>query len=288
MHLVKNDELRIKNEELLLHHSSIELPKTVLTIAGHDPTSGAGVTSDLKTFQYFGVYGLSVITALTVQNTHGVIAVNPVDASIVKAQLDALASDMHIDGIKIGMLPNEGILKCVASFVADHPAHIVLDPILATSNGVRLLNRRGIAVLKRELLPLTEMITPNYPETVLLTEITLDSDEKVFDAAEKLQKMGARNVLIKGGHSEDQEYSRDFFLEEWFYEWLNAPRSPKQVHGTGCLVSAAIAALLASGDGERQSVICAKNFVTKMIKGAIAFGSGQELFRHTNIEPFFA
>src|ERR1700733_8513804 len=127
MHTSNNEELRIKNEELLLYGSSF-LPKTVLTIAGHDPTSGAGVTSDLKTFQHFGVYGLSVITALTVQNTAGVISVNPIDAALVEAQLDALASDIHIDAIKIGMLASKEIVSCVASFISKHSIPTVFDP----------------------------------------------------------------------------------------------------------------------------------------------------------------
>jgi len=281
MYTVNNDELGIRNEELILQDSSF-FPKTVLTIAGHDPTSGAGITSDLKTFQHFGVYGLSVVTALTVQNTLAVFSANPVDAAIVDAQLDVLASDIHIDAIKIGMLASEEIISCVARFISKRSILTVLDPIIASSNGVRLLSDNAITVLKRDLLPLVKIITPNIPEAALLTGKLLDSDEMIMEAALMLHGMGAKNVLIKGGHSEDSMSSSDLFFDGTDFEWISAARIAKQVHGTGCLLSSAIASLFANGFSVRESVIRAKKFVTEMLENAMALGRGQELFQHEN------
>jgi hydroxymethylpyrimidine/phosphomethylpyrimidine kinase len=291
MNPIKNESAtaeRIKNEELLLRNSSFELPKTVLTIAGHDPTSGAGITSDLKTFQYFGVYGVSVITAVTVQNTLGVISVVPISAKLVEAQLNTLASDIKIDVVKIGMLASEEIVSCVARFVAKLSVPIVLDPIIASSNGVGLLSDNGISVLKRDLFPLVDIITPNLPEASKLTGLPLDSDKQVIKAAERLHEMGAKNILIKGGHSNDSVSSSDLFFDGRDVEWISASRLAKQVHGTGCLLSSSIASLLATGYSMRESVIFAKNFVTEMMENAVSLGGGRELFQHENPKSYDA
>jgi hydroxymethylpyrimidine/phosphomethylpyrimidine kinase len=287
MYQNNNEELGIRNEELLLQDSSY-LPKTVLTIAGHDPTSGAGITSDLKTFQHFGVYGLSVITALTVQNTRCVISVNPIDAALVEAQLEALAIDIHIDSIKIGMLASEEIVSCVVRFLSKHSAPVVLDPIIASSNGVNFLNNKTISILKRDLLPLVDLITPNYPEAWLITGQLLNSNEKIIDAAHALNRMGAKNVLIKGGHSKDDVNSSDLFYDGDEFEWISSPRIAKHVHGTGCLLSASIASLLAKGVPMRESAIFAKDFVTEMMESAVALGRGQQLFQHEFSKSFDA
>jgi hydroxymethylpyrimidine/phosphomethylpyrimidine kinase len=285
MNPIKNEELRMKNEGSLLHSSSF-IPKTVLTIAGHDPTSGAGITSDLKTFQHFGVYGLSVITALTVQNTHGVISVSPVDVKLIESQLDALANDFEIEVIKIGMLASEEIVSCVARFVSNHSALVVLDPIIASSNGVRLLSNNAIDRLKSDLLPFVDIITPNYPEASILTGLSVDSNEVAIQAAQILYEMGAKNVLIKGGHSNDRDFSSDLFFDGLDFEWISAPRSPKQVHGTGCLLSASIASFFAKGLSMRESVICAKKYINEMMENAISLGGGRELFQHEFSKSF--
>jgi hydroxymethylpyrimidine/phosphomethylpyrimidine kinase len=259
-------------------HSS-ECPVVVLCIGGSDPTGGAGIQADLKTFQHFGVHGLSVVTAVTVQNTSGVISTNPVSEELVRTQLAALANDIKIDAIKIGMLTTADVVRVVAEFVRTQNVPTVLDPIIVSSNGIRFLDDDAIAILKKELLPLVTIITPNIPESEIFTGLRMETGDSIIHASLLLHDVGAKAMLIKGGHATGDE-SRDLFYDGLGIEWLSAPRIAKQVHGTGCLLSSAIASYLATGMTLRNSVIEAKKFITSMLEQALPLGSGQEIFQY--------
>ncbi len=259
--------------------SPAERPRVVLSIGGSDPTSGAGIQADLKTFQYFDVHGLSVITAITVQNTSGVLSTNPVSVELVQAQLAALASDITFDAIKIGMLTSAEVVRAVAEFVASHNVPTVLDPIIASSNGVTFLDESAIECLKNELIPLVTIVTPNVPETERLTGLHIETDDSIIHASLLLHDLDVKAMLIKGGHADGNE-SKDLFYDGLAIEWLTAPRSAKQVHGTGCLLSSAIASGLANGLPLYDAVHNAKAFISSMLNGATSFGSGQEIFQY--------
>jgi hydroxymethylpyrimidine kinase/phosphomethylpyrimidine kinase len=256
-------------------------PRVVLTIGGSDPTGGAGIQADLKTFQHFGVHGLSVITAVTVQNTTGVISTNPVSAELVQAQLNALSEDIAIDAIKIGMLTTADVVEVVADFVKEQNAPVVLDPVLASSDGFCFLNEEAIRMLLRRLCPFVSLITPNIPEASLLTGTVIISEAAMQQAALRIIEEGVKAVLLKGGHATGPE-ARDLFFYGTEIEWLTAPRSAKQVHGTGCVLSSAIASGLAVGMPMRDSIIAAKEFITEMIEAAAPLGRGQEIFQFTS------
>ncbi len=251
----------------------------VLSIGGSDPTGGAGIQADLKTFQHFGIHGLSVVTAVTVQNTSGVFSTNPISAEIVHAQLTTLAHDIKFDAIKIGMLTTPEVVQVVAEFVATQNVPTVLDPVIASSNGISFLDENAIETLRNELMPLATIITPNLPETEHLTRLQIETEDSIIHASLLLHDMGAKAMLIKGGHAEG-ETSRDLFYDGLGIEWLSALRSAKRVHGTGCVLSSAIASSLATGTTLRASVLEAKQFITSMMDRAMPLGSGQEIFQY--------
>jgi len=261
--------------------SSSERPPVVLSIGGSDPTGGAGIQADLKTFQHFGVHGLSVITAITVQNTRGVISTNSVSAELVEAQLNALSDDIAIDAIKIGMMTTMEIVDVVANFVKKHRMPTVLDPILASSNGVGFLDEAALEALKNTLCPLASIVTPNIPEASALTGVFINSEADMLQAALRLMEAGAQSVLIKGGHAAGPD-ARDLFFDGSEIEWISAPRSAKRVHGTGCVLSSAIASGLALGMPMREAVQIAKDFITEMIEQAVPMGRGQDIFQFTS------
>ncbi len=260
--------------------SSSERLRVVLTVGGSDPTGGAGMQADLKTFQSFGIHGLSVITAVTVQNTRGVISANPVSAEVVAAQLAALADDITIDAIKIGMLATKDVVEVVSDFVTQQQVPTVLDPVLASSNGIQFLDKGASDNLLRRLCPLASLITPNIPEASALTGISIQSEDDMARAALLLIEEGAQSVLLKGGHAKGPE-SRDLLYDGSEFEWLSAPRSTKRVHGTGCVLSSAIASGLALGMPIREAVRLAKDFITQMIEQAAPLGVGQQIFQFT-------
>jgi hydroxymethylpyrimidine/phosphomethylpyrimidine kinase len=262
---------------LYVNGRSSERPPVVLTIGGSDPTGGAGIQADLKTFQHFVVHGLSVVTAVTVQNTSGVLSTNPVSAELVRAQLAALISDIKIDAIKIGMLTTAEVVHVIAEFVAAHNIPTVLDPIIASSNGVRFMDDDAIEILTKELLLLATIVTPNLPETEHLTGLKMGAEDSIIHASLLLHDNGAKAMLIKGGHASG-DTSRDLFYDGLGIEWLSAPRSSKHVHGTGCLLSSAIASYLAKGTPLRDAVLGAKEFITAMLEHAAPLGSGQQIF----------
>jgi hydroxymethylpyrimidine/phosphomethylpyrimidine kinase len=255
-----------------------------LTIAGSDSGGGAGIQADLKTFAALGVYGASVITALTAQNTRGVAAIHDVPAQFVAAQIDAVLGDFAVGAVKIGMLGRAELVAAVAAGLARWQArNIVLDPVLVASSGERLLAPDAIAALKRDLIPRARLVTPNIPEAAALLGVEPASDEAQMQAqAERLLALGAKAVLLKGGHGGGSE-SVDLLVDESSVTRLAAPRlSTRNTHGTGCTLSSAIAAGLAKGHDFAIAVRDAKDFVTAAIAAAdrLAVGHGHGPLHH--------
>lgn len=232
--------------------------KIVLTIAGSDPSGGAGIQSDLRTFAALGVVGISVITALTVQNSQGVQSVHPVDADLVAAQLNALLEDTQVDAVKIGMLGGAAQVRVVADALRRfRPPNVVLDPVLASTGGVPLLDDAGRRALLEELLPLCDLVTPNLSE------------------AEALGTLHAPAVLIKGGHREGEPID-ELVLASGERVCFGGPRvSTRHTHGTGCLLSSAIAALLARGQTLPQAIGQAKALLTEALQIPVIVGKGR-------------
>ena len=242
----------------------------ILTIAGSDSGGGAGIQADLKTFAALGAYGCSVIAALTAQNTRAVTAIHEVPPQFVAAQLDAVFDDIEIAAVKIGMLSSRGVIEVVAAGLERHRAqNVVLDPVMVAKSGARLLRADAIEALKERLLPLATLITPNLPEAGDLLGIEAPRDEAgMTAAAAALRALGPKAVLVKGGHLEDA-YSVDILDDGGAPLTLVAPRiATGNTHGTGCTLSAAIAALLGKGLPLRDAVRAAKAYLTDALRAA--------------------
>ena len=249
----------------------------VLTIAGSDSSGGAGIQADLKTFTVFRVYGMSAITALTAQNTFGVSGVHPLPASFVRAQIDAVVSDIGVDAAKTGMLFDGEIVRVVAAAVREHniPA-LVVDPVMTSqSGGTALLHDDAREALLQELIPLATLITPNVPEAEQLTGMKIGSVADMGRVARRLVERGARACLLKGGHL-DGDQAVDVFDDGTWVRQLRTPRARSaHTHGTGCQLSAAIAACLAQGRSLDEAVEIGKQFITTAIQNGLAIGRGQ-------------
>jgi hydroxymethylpyrimidine/phosphomethylpyrimidine kinase len=243
----------------------------VLTIAGSDSGGGAGIQADLKTFSALGVYGASVITALTAQNTRAVTAIHDVPPEFVVAQLDAVFDDIRFAAVKIGMLSTPAVIEAVSDGLRRHRAsNIVLDPVMVAKSGDRLLRAEAIATLKGRLLPLATVITPNLPEAAVLLgmEAPPRDEAGMIDAAARLRELGPQAVLLKGGHMECED-AIDVFDDGAEPITLAATRiATRNTHGTGCTLASAIAALLARGLPLREAVREAKAYVTEAIHAA--------------------
>jgi hydroxymethylpyrimidine/phosphomethylpyrimidine kinase len=255
-----------------------------VTIAGSDSSGGAGIQADLKTFSALGVYGASVITALTAQNTRGVTAIHDVPPPFVAAQMDAVFSDLDVKAVKIGMLSRPDIIVAVADGLARHgQSNVVLDPVMIAGSGDRLLAPDAVDVLRRVLIPRALVITPNLPEAAaLLDSAPAQSEAEMRDQAERLLALGPKAVLIKGGHAEGAE-SVDLLVEPTTFARLAAERiATANTHGTGCTLSSAIAAGLAKGHGLAEAVRLAKAYVTACIAASdrLAIGSGHGPVHH--------
>jgi hydroxymethylpyrimidine/phosphomethylpyrimidine kinase len=254
-----------------------------LTIAGSDSSGGAGIQADLKTFAAFGVYGASVITALTAQNTSGVSAIHRVPADFVTAQIDAVFSDLDIQAVKIGMVAQLATIDAIVAGlirwspgVADSTAsHIVLDPVMVATSGDRLLAADAVEALRKKLIPRASLITPNLPEAAaLLNEPVASGEAEIESQGKRLLAMGCPAVLIKGGHGQGTE-SIDYLVRSSGTVALAAPRiATKNTHGTGCSLSSAIAAGLARGENLETAVRHAKAWVSAAIAAADQLGVG--------------
>ena len=252
----------------------------VLTIAGSDSGAGAGIQADLKTFAALGVYGTSVITAVTAQNTRGVFETLVLPLDLVAAQIDAVAKDIGAHAVKTGMLANSAIIEVVAEKVREHRlANLVVDPVLNATAGKALLRGDAVKTLCDYLLPLAAVVTPNIPEAERLTGMRLHDLRSIKKAAERILAMGPRSVVIKGGHRRGP--ATDFFYDGKRFREISARRiHTKNTHGTGCTFSAAIAANLARGMELENAVIQAKRYVTRAIQGSLDVGKGAGPLHH--------
>lgn len=258
-----------------------------VTIAGSDSSGGAGIQADLKTFSALGVYGASVIAALTAQNTRGVTAIHDAPPDFIAAQMDAVFSDLKVSAVKIGMLSRPEAIRVVAEGLRRWSASpVVLDPVMVAASGARLLETSAVETLKAELLPLADIVTPNLPEAAALLGTGVAEDEGAMRAqAEQLLALGARAVLMKGGHGEGPE-SVDLLVTPDGVSRHTAPRhATRNTHGTGCTLSSAIAAELAKGQPLPEAVAHAKRYIT----GAIAAADWLDVGKgHGPVHHFFA
>ncbi len=246
--------------------------RRLLSIAGSDSGGGAGVQADLKTFAALGCFGTTAITALTAQNTTGVRAIHAVPLDVLAAQIDAVVEDLGVDAVKIGMLHSAPTIQTVAVALERHGLHrVVLDPVMVATSGAALIDPSSIAALVSLLFPRALLVTPNLDEAAMLVGRPLHSEADMAAAAQQLLDMGARAVLLKGGHLAGDTVA-DLLLQPGVAPlWLRAPRiATHNTHGTGCTLSSAIAAFLALGDGLPQAVRLAREYV----RGALAAGAG--------------
>ena len=257
--------------------------KQVVTIAGSDSGGGAGIQADLKTFQEREVFGMSVLTAVTAQNTLGVQDVHPVPLEMVEAQWESLFADFDISAMKTGMLVNGEYMKLLARLYWKHrEIPLVIDPVMIAKGGHALMEDDAVTVMKEEFIPLATLITPNIPEAEALTGIVIQSKEDMKAAAYALRKSGCQNVVIKGGHSWDTDYSEDFLLlKEGKEVWLKSERIQTQdTHGTGCTFAACITAELAKDSDVEAAVRVAKAYIQAAIKEGLAIGHGHGPTNH--------
>ena len=254
--------------------------KTAMTIAGSDSGGGAGIQADLKTFAALGVYGSSALTAVTAQNTLGVTAVVELSPDVVAAQIDAVMSDIGADAVKTGMLANSAIIRTVAEKVGEHAiGNLVVDPVMVAKGGDRLLREEAVDALRNLLLPLAAVVTPNLPEASVLVGRSVESLEDARRAARDIVDMGARSVVVKGGHLQGDAI--DVFYDGAQFRELAAPRiETTSTHGTGCTFASAIAAGLAQGMGMDDAVARAKEYVTEAIRSALPLGGGHGPLHH--------
>jgi hydroxymethylpyrimidine/phosphomethylpyrimidine kinase len=250
-----------------------------LTVAGSDPSGGAGIQADLKTFHQFRTYGTAVLTLLTVQNTTGVLCSEPVRPSLVRAQLMALLADLPPDAVKIGALGSSGAVTSLAEVLEATRCPVVLDPVLASSSGTPLLSERARRLLVRRLLPRASLVTPNLAEASALLGCRVESLIEMERAAVAIAGLGAHAVLVKGGHRDGEPI--DVLWEEGRISHLKGRRvQTTSTHGTGCTLSAGIAAMLAHRATLRLAVETAKRFVTEALESAPGLGSGHGPLNH--------
>jgi hydroxymethylpyrimidine/phosphomethylpyrimidine kinase len=256
----------------------MKIPKA-LTIAGSDSGGGAGVQADLKTFSAFRVFGMSVLTAVTAQNSMGVHGVETLPPEFVAKQLESVLSDFGADAAKTGMLSTAAIITAVAATLREHRVEkLVVDPVMIAKSGAPLLRPDARETLIRELLPLALVVTPNLHEASVLAEIPVTSRGEVEEAARIVHRLGPRFVLVKGGHLKGE--ALDLLFDGRSFIPFSAPRIDVDAHGTGCTFSAAITAALANGVALPQAVARAKAYVTATIREAFAAGRGARALKH--------
>ncbi len=260
-------------------------PPIALTIAGSDSGGGAGIQADLKTFSALGVYGASVITVLTAQNTRGVDAIFEISADFIKQQIDTVVSDLNVDAVKLGMLYRPAIIEEVAQSLQRHNiGHLVLDPVMVAKSGDPLLQDEAVDTLKSVLIPMASIITPNIPEAArLLRRKPENVATNMQNAAERLLSLGCGAVLLKGGHHTTESASIDVFHDGNKAVKLTGARyRTRNTHGTGCTLASAVCAFLAKKNGLNQSVKLAKQYISSAINAAdtLNIGTGQGPVHH--------
>jgi hydroxymethylpyrimidine/phosphomethylpyrimidine kinase len=250
-----------------------------LTIAGSDSGGGAGIQADLKTFAALDVYGMSAVTAITAQNTEGVRAALDLPAELVEEQIDAVLEDIGADAAKTGMLSNSAIIEAVAGRIHKWQLRVVVDPVMRAKGGAPLLQPEAVTTIRTILLPLAEVVTPNIPEAEALTEKHIETVEDMRSAARAIYDLGARHVVVKGGHRSGDALDIYFDGSEIFE--LRAERiQTRHTHGTGCTFSSAIAAFLARGLPVSKAIFEAKYYITEAIRYAPGLGHGHGPTEH--------
>ncbi len=285
---MKND-LEIRNTEL-------EVPKVCLTIAGLDPSGGAGIVADIETFTAFGCYATCAITSLTFQNTTGVFGAVHQTAATVRGQIEPILQDFDIAALKTGMLPTREIIEATAHIIRENNLNnLVVDPVVRSTSGYDLIDDEALRVLIEELFPLSSIVTPNLPEAERIARMKIENEADIGKAARIMQSYGAKNVLIKGGHfyseqlavSSEQSKAKRLKARDFLYVGEKEVQifeaeyiATTATHGTGCTLSAAIAANLALGENLVKSVEIAKKFVTEAIRTAPFLGNGHSSVNH--------
>lgn len=247
--------------------------KKVLTIAGSDSCGGAGIQADLKTMSALGVYGMSVITAVTAQNTTGVYEVQEIDKKVIEAQIRCIFEDIQVDAVKIGMVSNAEIIKIIRELLIEYKAkNIVLDPVMVSKSGYFLLKPEAVNELKN-LISIADIVTPNIPEAEVLTGLKIINQQDMELAALNISKLGVKNVLVKGGHRCND--ANDVLLTDGIFVTINGHRiATKNTHGTGCTLSSAIASYIAKGHLVKEAVALSKEYITKAIENSFPIGKG--------------
>lgn len=258
--------------------------KRALTIAGSDSGGGAGIQADLKTFAARGVFGMSVLTALTAQNTLGVHGVHEVPPDFIALQIDAVIRDLGVDAVKTGMLSNASIIEIIAAKVREHHlAPLVVDPVMIAKSGAPLLREEARTALMHTLLPLATVVTPNLHEARVLSGIDITTLEEMRRAAQAIHRLGARYVVVKGGHLPETMEAIDVLYDGSTFQEFRAPRiETKNTHGTGCTFASAIAAELAKGNSVAQAVRLAKDYLTAILQASatLSLGHGHGPLNH--------
>lgn len=254
--------------------------KTCLTIAGSDSSGGAGIQADLKTMTVNGVYAMSVITALTAQNTQGVTGILDVSPEFINEQMDAVFTDIYPDAIKIGMVSSPEIVEAIASSLEKFQAkNIVLDPVMVATSGAKLLKEEAMDSLINRLIPLADVITPNIPEGEILSGMEIKSEDDMQKAAELIGDKYDCAVLLKGGHSIND--ANDLLYRDGKFKWFRSERiDNKNTHGTGCTLSSAIAANLSKGVDLDEAILKAKNYLTEALRAGLDLGKGSGPLMH--------
>jgi len=253
---------------------------SALAIAGSDPTGGAGIQADLKTFAALGVYGMSAVTAITAQSTRGVAESAVLPADVVTAQVEAIAGDSTVDAVKVGMLGTAAIVEAVAAAIEElELPSLVLDPVIAASSGARLLDDDGVQAMLLRLMPLCRVITPNIPEAEALSGCRIGSAADIRKAAERLVDMGAESVIVTGGHAPGADVVDVFFDGVQFVE-LHGRRVDARAHGTGCTYASAVAAGLARGQSVTAAAAEAQRYVAGALAHSLSIGKGARVLNH--------
>lgn len=256
----------------------------VLTIAGSDSSGGAGIQADLKTMSAIGVFGTSAITAITAQNTCEVRAIQGIDPAIVRQQIEAVLDDLPCHTVKLGMLYARPTIEAIADCLAHYPIdHIVLDPVMVSTSGCRLIEEEAIEAVKSLLLPRATLVTPNIPETEILSGIPVTNEQDMELAAERLFQTGCRAVLIKGGHLDGADSYDLLFTPQASPMCYTSPRiATRNTHGTGCTFSSAIASYLALGLTLPEAVAAAKSYLTRALEAGadVSIGHGHGAVNH--------
>lgn len=254
--------------------------RKALTIAGSDSSGGAGIQADIKTMTMNGVYAMSAITALTAQNTTGVMAITEMTPKFLKQQIDAVFEDIRPDAVKIGMVSNGELIEAIAERLRFFKAeNIVADPVMVATSGARLIDEKAVETLKRELLPLATVVTPNIPEAEVLADMRILTEKDMEEAAKRISSIFGCSVLCKGGHSLND--ANDLLYANGEFRWFIGKRiDNKNTHGTGCTLSSAIASNLAKGFDLEQSVERAKDYISAALEAGLNLGRGSGPMNH--------